>query len=517
MTQGGIDDTDHKRRRHSHDDTTDPNRDYAAHCCQRQQRDERRSDRTGEAEDDDNNPIKERRKQRQRHNDKPPTTNERRQQRRHNDKTATTQNTTQLHNDTLRTTIEEIQDVGRKKCDAGQRPHEATAIARTIEEIRLTAAATTISPTTAATTKSTPQRQRPHETQTGRQRHDSGGSKEEQTRRVPPQTTPRNTDNDDDDDNEEDDEEHKTARRQVPRLDPTRRTTKPKGCREWIWQGKVFGTHVTSLIDYIVTDRRTARRADQGWTRRWLAFPTDHLAIGQTLSLKTWRWNEAERMCRCLPKPIGWTLDEARRQQWEAKVKEGADAWKSSWDVTHINEFVQQLTSYGKGTNKKRRGTSAAEDNIKKALAYTHNDVDRAKLRQRQWHERKRIRREKSETHFTQVLHNLRNGGWGKKDMEGRKEGMTQLRLPDGTTTSHKTTIAEQATKYYKTLFDIEAATPTNTTKRGRDDYTGISTRSTTFSYSRVGIHDGDGLQAARQPTTTAARSPRTTTGTTRR
>lgn len=150
-------------------------------------------------------------------------------------------------------------------------------------------------------------------------------------------------------------------------------------------------------------------------------------------------------------------MDEAKRSQWEMTVKEGADRWNPNWDVTHINDFVQQLVGFGKGSNKRRRGTSSTEDTIKEALATTHNDVEMAKLRQRLWQERKRIRREKSETHFTHILHNLKSGGWGKKDMDGRKGSMTQLLMEDGTTTSDKTTMAEQATKYYSTLFDINA------------------------------------------------------------
>lgn len=140
---------------------------------------------------------------------------------------------------------------------------------------------------------------------------------------------------------------------------------------EWTWTGKVFGTQVTSLIDYIATDRRTARRATRGWTRKWLAEPADHMAIGQSFSLRTWRWNEGEWSTRALPKPIGWTLDEARRKQLETTVREGADNWNHNWDVADINNFVQQLVMFGKGGKRRHQGTSTTETTIRAALATT--------------------------------------------------------------------------------------------------------------------------------------------------
>lgn len=213
------------------------------------------------------------------------------------------------------------------------------------------------------------------------------------------------------------------------------------------------------MIDDIATESRTAKRATCGWTQRWMAFPTHHAAVRQTFSLTTWRWNEAERYTRTTAKPIGWALDEAKRKEAEAMVTKGADDWGPSWDITDINNFVKQLLVFGKLKGIRRSRISATEEKIRAALDTTHDDATRAKLRQTMWHERRHIRREKSEAHFATGLKNLKNGGWGKKDLKGRKEPMTRLKMHDGAMTSDKTTIAEQATQYYASLFDITPST----------------------------------------------------------
>lgn len=77
---------------------------------------------------------------------------------------------------------------------------------------------------------------------------------------------------------------------------------------------------------------------------------------------------EASRMARGPPKPIGWTFDGSRRQEWEETVRRGAKSWTPNWDVYDTNAFVQTLIPYGGGSSKQRAAKSFTEDKITKDL-----------------------------------------------------------------------------------------------------------------------------------------------------
>lgn len=179
---------------------------------------------------------------------------------------------------------------------------------------------------------------------------------------------------------------------------------------EWTWQGKVFGTQTRGVPGYIATDEGTARRATTGATMRWRSIPTDHKAVGQSFSLSTWNWNEAARMTRAHHKPIGWALDETRRQAWDEAIRRGEHTWTPSWTIYDVNAFAETLVQYGATSQRRHQGRSPAEENVKQDSQTAHDDEARVRLRQQFWQERRRIKRENTMAIFAKVLQNIQTG-----------------------------------------------------------------------------------------------------------
>lgn len=115
------------------------------------------------------------------------------------------------------------------------------------------------------------------------------------------------------------------------------------------------------------------------------------------------------------------------------------------------------LDTVGHERSSRRRPTrSATETRIQQELQTTHDEAARVRLRQKFWHGRHRIRRGKPKSKFESVLQKIQAGGWGKTDMQNRREHMTELDLGNNTTTNDRSAIATRATDYYNKLFDID-------------------------------------------------------------
>lgn len=96
------------------------------------------------------------------------------------------------------------------------------------------------------------------------------------------------------------------------------------------------------MIDYIGSDRRTARRSVRGHIRRHLGFTTDHFAVGQTVDLRGANWNTAERATRRPPKPIGWQLGHDKTTDSVQHMAQTMQTWTPRWEMTVFKEMLER-------------------------------------------------------------------------------------------------------------------------------------------------------------------------------
>lgn len=80
-----------------------------------------------------------------------------------------------------------------------------------------------------------------------------------------------------------------------------------------------------------------------------------------------------------------------RDQAWSGLLDAGLDGGET-------------LVYYGAAGKRRRNGASKTERDVLYKLMVTHDDTERAKMRQMLWAERRRIKRELSQAHFGYVL-----------------------------------------------------------------------------------------------------------------
>lgn len=203
-------------------------------------------------------------------------------------------------------------------------------------------------------------------------------------------------------------------------------------------------------------DSRSATRARTGFTHtpHWTTW--DHRVIGQTIDLNDDDWNLEARQRRRSPKPIGWTLQERYSGDFERDALNIMPKWRHDWDLTHLTAEMQGLTKYGTprriGHLTARR--SATQDMINAQIREATNMDERRRAQRMLWTKRKQILEEKDHMQMNYVLKNLAGGGWGKKSMTKRLQGMTEYKVDEsGAVTTDTRRIAEEATKYYHEVF----------------------------------------------------------------
>lgn len=118
----------------------------------------------------------------------------------------------------------------------------------------------------------------------------------------------------------------------------------------------------------------------------------------------------------------------------------------------HVDAY-DHVRYYEAQRRSRPQGRSTTEQRLRDQLHQATTQENKTKVRRRTWEERRRIQTEKARHRMGRVLANLRQGGWGKKDLSTNMTGMTTQNHDDGSITTTTKDIAAAATRYYGGLF----------------------------------------------------------------
>lgn len=175
----------------------------------------------------------------------------------------------------------------------------------------------------------------------------------------------------------------------------------------YTWAGYIFGHRQQCVLDYMFVDSRSRERTTRTHLRSIPTFPSDHRAVGHTLQLDSDEWNAAERYTRTAPKPLRWRVPDENLPRCAEALRSQLDDWTPHWGIDESTQAMQRLLTWGRGVPKGHVH----------ARTYAPTDATRRTARTRLQQAADRIRREKDLCQGTNVLHHLRDGGWGAKDV----------------------------------------------------------------------------------------------------
>lgn len=201
--------------------------------------------------------------------------------------------------------------------------------------------------------------------------------------------------------------------------DTTTTTTSTPEANWWAWECYVFGTKTNKCIHYIWVDSRTAPRCSHGALNVSEMAKSDHRIVGQHLNLTEGEWNAGQRMRRSRPKAIRWRVNEGKHGTYTLAVENMMAEWNSMWGVPELTDAIQGWQGYGHGHPKghmlARRFPTEAK--LNEELKIPRPDDERWTSRQRRYEQRELTKKEKKRSEHEHIFQNLREGGWGKKDM----------------------------------------------------------------------------------------------------
>lgn len=222
------------------------------------------------------------------------------------------------------------------------------------------------------------------------------------------------------------------------------------------WAGCVFGHWQEKCIDYIALDERSCHREHHGRKAHGMAMPSDHLPIGVCIFFRYGR-NEAER--RGKQNPIGWHVRAENAGKWVDYMYNTCTDWTTTHTITDLTRALQGGQHLGSRRHIQSQATtrSPLQDDLQQRIDDVTTSADeRQRLRHQLFKERDRITRQRRGQWYKHVLKNLAQGGWVKAAMTERMPDMQTVTSHDGSKTTDRHKIAEEAYNYCGGLFTIE-------------------------------------------------------------
>lgn len=165
-----------------------------------------------------------------------------------------------------------------------------------------------------------------------------------------------------------------------------------------------------------------------------MAVPSDHACVYQDILFGNDIWRTVAAATRGRPKPIGWALHNPK--SWKEHITKRMDnwTWNTSSTIADVNDVLAQGMRFGRRTVPGRvaAAMTTTRRDLEQKLRKVDNDEDRKAVLRQLWTTRKQLRAERERNKNAYVLEHLRQGGWGKRDMQKSVTNMMRLRHDNG-------------------------------------------------------------------------------------